>query len=90
MDYLEFSRYFTVIASIAITGGLYRQVAKIWATKSAKDFSYLLILALFINEAAWLNYGYALHEWPIMLLGIINIPAIIMALYGYEKFGRKK
>ncbi|OQB05702.1 MAG: MtN3/saliva family protein [bacterium ADurb.Bin212] len=90
MDYLELSRLFTIVASIVITLGLYRQIVKIWKTKSAKDFSLLLIVALFINEIAWLNYGLALGEWPIIFIGVINIPAIVMAFYGFLKYGIKK
>jgi len=90
MDYIEFSRLFTIIASAVITFGLYDQVIKIWRTKSAEDFTFILLIALFINEIAWLNYGFALTEWPIILLGAVNIPAIILAIIGYIKYGWKR
>jgi len=88
MDYLEISRIITITASILITIGLYDQVIKIWKTRSAKDFTITLLIALFVNEIAWLNYGFALHEWPIILIGAANVPAIIIALVGYFKYGK--
>jgi MtN3 and saliva related transmembrane protein len=84
--YLEVSRIITVLASIFISFGLYTQAIKIWRTKSAKDFTLIIVLALIFNEAAWLNYGLALWEWPIILLGSVNIPAAIAAGIGYFKY----
>jgi len=86
MSWLEFSRIITVIASFAITAGLYRQGFMIWKSRSAKDFSMLLIVAVVFNELAWLNYGIALVEWPITLVALLNIPAVAMATAGYFKF----
>jgi MtN3 and saliva related transmembrane protein len=90
MNYLDISRYLTIVASVVITAGFYAQVWKIFATKSAKDFSLILLIALVINEFAWLNYGYALSEWPIILLGCLNVPALFVALYGFFKYGYSK
>lgn len=86
MNWLEVSRIITVIASIAMTAGLYRQGFMIWRTRSAKDFSMLLVIAVVFNELAWLNYGIALTEWPIILVALLNIPAVMMATAGYLKF----
>ncbi len=86
MNYLEISRIITFIASILITIGLYDQAFKIWRTKSAKDFTITLVAALLFNEIAWLNYGFALFEWPIITLGILNIPAVIIASLGFLKY----
>lgn len=88
MDYLEISRILTILASALITIGLYAQVIKIWTTKSAEDFSLILLIALFVNEVVWLNYGFALNEWPIILVGLLNIPAVIIAVIGFFKYGR--
>jgi len=86
MSYLELSRLATLAASVIITVGLYDQALKIWRTKSAKDFTLTLVLALAINEAAWLNYGFALQEWPIIVIGFLNTPAVICATVGYMKY----
>ncbi len=86
MDYLEISRIFTVIASVAVTVGVYVQAYKIWRTKSAKDFTWVIIIALILNEIAWLNYGLALSEWPIILISSVNIPGIIFTFIGFVKY----
>lgn len=85
-NYLAISRIITVIASVAITYGLYDQAIRIFKIKSAKDFTWTIIFALLLNELAWLNYGFALFEWPIILVGIVNIPAIIIIIIGYYKY----
>ena len=87
--YLDISRLITALASMVMTIGLYLQVIKIWRSKSAKDFSPGLLFALILNEAAWLNYGVALSEWPIILIGILNMPAVIMAIIGYRRWGTR-
>lgn len=86
MNYLEISRFITLFASIFITIGLYDQAIKIWRTKSAKDFTTTIIVALIFNEFAWLNYGFSLREWPIMTIGILNVPAAIIAGIGFWKY----
>lgn len=86
MSYLEMSRIVTLLASISITIGLYDQALKIWRTKSAKDFTTTIVVALLFNEIAWLNYGFALMEWPIITLGILNVPAAIITGVGFVKY----
>ena len=88
MTWLDGSRIFTVCASLFITGGLYLQVVKIFRTRSARDFSSVLIAAMVFNEAAWLNYGFLLGEWPIIVISACNLPAVIACAYGYRKFSR--
>jgi len=86
MNYLEFSRIITLIASALITYGLYDQATRIYKIKSARDFTVTIIFALMINELAWLNYGVSLGEWPIIIVGAINIPALVMIFTGYFKY----
>ncbi len=86
INYLEISRIITLIASVFITIGLYHQAIRMFKIKSAKDFTWTIIFALFFNELAWLNYGYALTEWPIIFVGAVNIPAIIIIVIGYYKY----
>jgi MtN3 and saliva related transmembrane protein len=68
--------------------GLWSQAIKIWQTKSAKDFTYLLVFALIFNEFAWLNYGLSLREWPIIFIGFSNIPAVVIIFIGFLKYRR--
>lgn len=88
MGYLAVSRVVVMVASLFITISLYDQALKIWRTKSAKDFTATIIAALLVNEIAWLNYGFSLSEWPIIVLGFLNVPAAIIAFIGYIKYRR--
>lgn len=83
MEYVDFSRYLVTGASVVITIGLYMQAFKILRTRSAKDFTPVLIAALALNEVSWLNYGLSIHEWPIYLVSSVNVPAIILTVVGY-------
>lgn len=85
--YLSYSRFLVLFASFVITVGLYSQVFKLFRTKSAKDFSTSLIIALLVNELAWLNYGIALREWPIIIVDLASLPADIAIMVGYCKWG---
>ena len=86
MTYLEFSRILTFAGSMLITVGLYEQAWKIWRTRSAKDFTLSLIASLLLTEFVWLNYGVVIHEWPIYAVSIVNIPAALLATWGYVRF----
>jgi MtN3 and saliva related transmembrane protein len=86
MTYLEFSRILTFVGSISITFGAYSQAYKIWRTKSAKDFTPVLIIALVIAELVWLNYGIVLKEWPIITLEALNIPGIFATAILFIKY----
>lgn len=86
MDYLQISRALTVLGSVAITLGLWHQAAKIWRTRSAKDFTSTLVVALVVNELVWLNYGIVLREWPIILIPLANLPAVLIASVGFFRY----
>lgn len=88
MSYLEFSRILTFAISLFMTFGLYAQVWKIWKTKRAKDFALPIVFAIVANEIVWLNYGLVLREWPIIGLGLINVPCVIAIAVLYARFGR--
>lgn len=89
MSYLDFSRYIVTIASVTLILGLYHQVYKMFKTQSSDDFSFLMLAALIFCQVTWINYGVVLDEWPILTLSAIELPAGIMALYGYLKFRKK-
>ena len=86
LTYHSVSQVAVVGASILITFGLYDQSLKIWRTKSARDFTTSIILAILINEVAWLNYGLSIKEWPLILIPLLNIPAVLIATVGYFRF----
>ncbi|MCL5407555.1 MAG: SemiSWEET family transporter [Patescibacteria group bacterium] len=86
--YTDGSRVFAFLTSIVLVYGMYAQVVKMFKTKSAKDFTMALLVALLLDEIAWLNYGITIREWPVFMLGAISLPAAILALTGYLKYGR--
>jgi len=89
VNYLDGSRIVTLFAALAISYGLYDQALKIWRTKSVRDFTLSIIAALLFNEAAWLNYGVALREWPIITIGCLNIPAASLIVLGYIRYRKQ-
>ncbi|RYX81757.1 hypothetical protein EON83_22590 [bacterium] len=84
--YDEVSRILALLSSALITIGSYDQVWRIWKRRSVADISPLYILFAGFNEVTWLNYGIAIHEWPIILVGIVNFPPCILAVWGCLKF----
>ena len=90
--YATITRIAVAASSIVLVLGLYAQVFKIWRTRSAKDFSLLLITALLFDALAWLNYGVFLgmREWPILLVGLVSLPAVFGAFFGYFRYGRDR
>lgn len=86
MTNVEASRVLVMIGSFLITLGLYDQALKIWRTRSAKDFTLLIVVALLFNELVWINYGLAIGEWPIYLISAVNLPAAVAALVGYLRY----
>jgi len=89
MEYLEISRIITLLASVFIVLGLYDQAVKVSRTKSARDFTWTILVAILFNELAWINYGISLKEWPIIIVGIANLPAIFVIISIYRKYGNK-
>lgn len=61
-----------------------------WRTKSVRDISASLIWLSLVNELTWLNYGVALGEWPIIAVGVANLPAGILGVWAYVKYREPK
>ena len=49
------------------------QVVKIWRSKSARDVSLRTFLALTVGIAAWLVYGVAKHDVPLILWNAVTL-----------------
>lgn len=86
LPYDEVSRIIALSSSALITVGTYDQVWRIWRTKSVGDISASFVLLSGVNEVTWLNYGIAIGEWPMIIVGIVNFPACALAIWGYFKF----
>ena len=90
MPYDEVARLIALASSALITIGSYDQVWRIWRTKSVGDISASYVFLAGVNEVTWLNYGVAIHEWPMILVGIANFPACVLGIWGYLKFRARK
>ena len=88
--YLEAARIIALSSSLIVTIGSYDQVWRIWRSRSVREISPSLVYLSGLNEVTWLNYGFALQEWPMILVGVINFPACVLAIWGYLKFREKK
>ena len=86
LDYVNVSRWLTILGSIATSYGMAAQAFKILRTKSARDVSKELIIALLFSEVAWINYGFAIKEWPILLICGINMIWVLLLAYGFFKY----
>jgi len=90
LPYDEVARIAALASSAIVTVGSYDQVWRIWRTKSVGDISPSLVFLSGVNEVTWLNYGIAIHEWPMILVGVVNAPACVLAIWGYLKFRERK
>lgn len=88
MDYGEMAAVIAVTSSAVVTWGTYAQVWQMWKTRSVRGIASSLIWLSAINELTWLNYGFAVHEWPLMIIGLANLPACVLAVWAELKFRR--
>lgn len=61
-----------LIAGIITTGAFVPQVYKTWKTKTAKDISLVMYLAMFTGIILWLVYGIYLKSYPMILANSIT------------------
>ena len=64
-------------AGFLTTVSLVPQVVKIWKTKSAKDFSLMMLLIWCTGISCWLVYGVLLNAVPIILW---NVSTLLLAI----------
>lgn len=88
VDYAETSALIALASSAIVTYGTYAQVWQMWKTRSVRGVASSLIWLSSVNELTWLNYGFAAHEWPLMVIGIVNLPACVFAVWAELKFRR--
>jgi MtN3 and saliva related transmembrane protein len=74
-------------AGLLTTIAFIPQVAKIWATKSAKDVSLHTFVTFTLGVALWLAYGIVKQEPPIILWNAVTL-VLAGAILGMKlKFG---
>jgi len=49
------------------------QVVRTWRTRSAKDLSLGMLIALSAGVSLWLTYGIALGAWPIIIANSVTL-----------------
>ena len=73
-------------AGFLTTVSLVPQVVKIWKTKSAKDFSLMMLLIWCTGISCWLVYGVLLNAVPIILWNVSTLLLAIAILVMKLKF----
>lgn len=78
---------FTVIgflAGVLTTLAFVPQALHSWRTKSARDFSWLMLISFSIGLTLWFLYGLYLRSWPMILANSITLafvfPIIVIKL----------
>jgi MtN3 and saliva related transmembrane protein len=65
------------IAATLTTGAFAPQVWKSWRTRSVRDLSPLMILAMGTGNMAWLAYGVLTNSMPLIVANIITFSMIL-------------
>jgi len=73
-------------AGFLTTVSLVPQVIKIWTTKSADDFSLMMLLTWCTGISCWLVYGVLLNAVPIILWNVSTLLLAIAILVMKLKF----
>ncbi|WP_320664774.1 SemiSWEET transporter [Prochlorococcus sp. MIT 1223] len=63
---------FGFAAAILTTFAFLPQVIKTWKTKSAEDFSYVMLICFLSGISCWIIYGLNINSIPIVTANIIT------------------
>ena len=64
------------------------QLLKVWASKSAKDISYIMFILFICGVLLWVIYGWGIHSFPVILFNIITFMlglAILVLKFIFDK-----
>jgi MtN3 and saliva related transmembrane protein len=75
--YMSLTLFLGYFAGFLTTVSLVPQVIKIWTTKSADDFSLMMLLIWCTGISCWLVYGVLLNAVPIILW---NVSTLLLAV----------
>ena len=79
-----FSDFIGTVAASLTTLAFVPQVLQIWRTRSARDVSLPMYVALTCGIICWLIYGLMLNAWPIIIANIVTfllaVAVIVMKL----------
>lgn len=62
-------------AALCTTAAYLPQVVRVWRTRRTQDVSLGMFLVMTVGLLCWLTYGFAIHDWPIILC---NGSALVM------------
>ncbi len=70
-----------LLAATITTFSFFPQMVKTWQTKSAKDVSYIMLIAFNTGIFLWLLYGIALKSLPIILANSVTLVFNLIILW---------
>jgi MtN3 and saliva related transmembrane protein len=69
-----------LVAGALTTISFVPQVIKVWRTRSAGDFSYVMLALFCTGIACWLLYGVAVRSLPVVLANGVTL-ALTLAIF---------
>ena len=75
------------IAAFLTTSAFLPQVIKAWRTRSTKDVSFIMFLALVGGICLWLVYGILQSDIPIIVANVSSLCLTSIILYFKLRFG---
>lgn len=66
------------------------QIIKVFKNKSAKDVSLVTLAQLSLGVSLWISYGVHLKDFIIITANSVTLATLIILLYFYFSYGRKK
>ncbi|KYC39646.1 hypothetical protein WA1_30365 [Scytonema hofmannii PCC 7110] len=70
-----------LVAATITTFSFFPQMVKTWQTKSAKDVSYIMLIAFNTGVFLWVLYGIALKSLPIILANSVTLVFNLIILW---------
>ncbi|HLO88375.1 SemiSWEET transporter [Anabaena azotica] len=70
---MDFVTILGIVAATLTTIAFLPQVWRTWKTKSAKDVSFIMLIAFMSGLVLWLIYGIILNALPIILANSITL-----------------
>ena len=66
------------------------QIIKVWKNKCAKDVSLITLYQFSLGVSLWTIYGIMRRDIIIIVANVITLTTLLMLIYLYFNFGRRK
>ncbi len=83
---MDFLTILGLLAGTLTTIAFLPQVIKTWQSKSAKDFSFGMLITFSIGVFLWLIYGLAKNELPIILANLVTFGLNLIIIFLKTKY----